>query len=80
MAKANKTIFKYFPETEMWHLLTPIDTDVVDPHNEFSRSRAITSPYDIDVQVPAKHDFSETFERDKIDGKFVGKGELHYIC
>ena len=29
--------------------------------------------------MPGKYDFSDTFERDKFDGKFVGKGELHYI-
>ena len=31
------------------------------------------------VQVPVKHDFSETFERDNSDGKFVVKGEFHDI-
>ena len=80
MVKSNKTTFSYFTETEMWHLFRPIDIDVVEPQNEFSRSREITAPYEIDVQVPVKHDFSETFERDKFDGKCFGKGELYYIC
>ena len=38
-----------------------------------------TSPDESYEQAPVKHDFSETFERDKSDCKFVGKGELHYI-
>ena len=36
-------------------------------------------PDESGVQAPVEHDFSEIFERDKFDGKFVGKGELHYI-
>ena len=27
-----------------------------------------------------KRDFSEKFEREKFDGGFIGKVELHYIC
>ena len=29
------------------------------------------------MQLPAKHDFSENFERDKFDGKTVDKGEYN---
>ena len=32
-----------------------------------------------DLQVSMKHEFSETFERNKFDLKFVGKGYLHYM-
>ena len=41
---------------------------------------APTVPDGRDVQVPVKHEFSETFERDKFDGKFFVKGDLHYTC
>ena len=80
MYKAKKTALAQFPETETWRFLRPIDTSVVDPQNEFTWARSKTVPDDSDVRVPVKHDFSETFERDNFDGKFVGKGELHYIC
>ena len=32
-----------------------------------------------DVKVPVKNDFSEVFERDKFNGKFVGKVQLHNL-
>ena len=41
----------YFPETATWHSLKPINTPVVEPQNEFSGARAVTFPYDSDVQV-----------------------------
>ena len=28
--------------------------------------------------MPVKYDFNETFEREKFDGDFFGKGDLHY--
>ena len=52
---------------------------MVDPHNEFKVSRAPTVTYDSEVQVQVKNYFSETFEREKFDGKTVGKGELYNI-
>ena len=79
MAEANKTPLAHFMETATWRLLRPIDTPVVEPQNEFTGARAPTVPDDSDVQVPVKHDFSEAFERNKFDGKFVGKGESHNI-
>ena len=36
-----------------------------------------TVPYDIQVQVPVNHDFSDTFESDKSDGETVGKVEFN---
>ena len=68
-----------FPETATWCLLRPIDTPVVDSHNEFTGSREPTIPDDSYVQVPVKHDFSEIFEREKIDGEMFGKGEWHNL-
>ena len=50
-----------FSETEMWLLLIPIVTDVVDPHNLLSWYRAPTVPDESNAQVPVKHDFSEIF-------------------
>ena len=73
MAKANKTALGIFPETETWYLLRPIDTDVVETHNKFSGARIPTVPDDGDVQVPEKNDLSETFDREKLYGKFVSK-------
>ena len=64
----------------MWSLLIPIDTDVVEPQNEFTGARSPTVPYDSGVQVPVKHNVNEKFEMEKCDGEFVGKGDLHYIC
>ena len=52
---------------------------MVEPYNKLVVSRATTFPYSSEVLVPVKHDFSETFEREKLDGKTVGKGELHNI-
>ena len=70
MVKSNKTPLAHFPETEIWLLLRPIDTAVVEHNNEFKGSRLTTVSYDSDIQVPAKHEFSETFEREKFDGDF----------
>ena len=64
----------------MWISLRLVDTAVVGHHNEFTGDRSQTVPYDSYVQVPVNHDFGEKFERDKYDGKFLGKYELHYIC
>ena len=64
----------------MWCLLRPLNSAVVGPQNEFTGSRAPSIPYDIDVQVVVKRDFSERFDRDKFDGRFIDKVELHYIC
>ena len=63
----------------MWRSLRRIETPVVEPYNKLVVSRATTFPYSSEVLVPVKHDFSETFEREKLDGKTVGKGELHNI-
>ena len=63
-----------------WRLLRPIDTAVGDPHNELSGARALTVPYDMEVQVLVNHDFSETFYREKFDGDFVGKSGLFSNC
>ena len=79
IAESNKTALVHFPETATWRWVVMINTDVVDPQNEFSGYMSLTVPYGSDVQVPVKHEFSETFERDKFDEKFIGKGELHYI-
>ena len=79
MAEANKTPLAHFMETATWRLLRPIDTPAVEPQNEFTGDRAPSVPYYSDVQVPVKHDFSNTFERDKFDGRFLGKFELHHI-
>ena len=40
MAESNKTTLAHFPETAMWRLLRLINTDVVDPKNEFTGDRA----------------------------------------
>ena len=52
---------------------------MVDNYNEFTGDREPALSDDSDVHVTVKHDFSETFERDKLDGKYIGKGELHNI-
>ena len=79
MAEAKKTELAHFPEMAMWSFLRPIDKPAVQTQNTFSRYKAPTDSYDIDVQVPVKHDFSETFQRDRFDGRFVGKGEWHNL-
>ena len=40
---------------------------------------APTVSYDSGFCVSVKHDFSETFDREKPDGKTVGKGEFNYF-
>ena len=52
---------------------------MVDTKNEFAVARTPTLTDDSKLQVTVKHDFSETFERDKLDGKTVGKGEFHNL-
>ena len=79
MAEANKNALAYSTETSMWRLLRQTNIAVVEPQNELAGARAPTVPDESDVQVLMKHEFSETFERDKFDGKFVHKGELHNI-
>ena len=79
MAEANKTTLLYYPEMEMWRSLRPVDTHVVDPKNGFTRDTAKAVPYGSYVQVPVNHDFSETFNMEKFDGKCFGKGELHNL-
>ena len=61
-----------------WRLLRPSNISVVGPHNEFAGAGSSTVPDEINVQVPMKHYFSETFERKKFYGGFVGKGDLNY--
>ena len=80
MAEANYTNLAHFMVMATWRLLRPIDTSAVYPQNEFTGAREPTFPDDSGVQVPVKHDFSEIFEREKFDGKFVDEGVLHYIC
>ena len=80
MVEANKTTLAHFTEMAMRSLLIPINTALLEPKKNLSGNRAPTIPDDSKVQVPVKHDLREVFERDKFDGKFVGKGELHYIC
>ena len=69
MNKANKTALTHFPESAMRCFLIPTYTAVVGPQNEFIRSRSQTFRDDSDVQaVPVKHDFGETFYREKFYG------------
>ena len=63
----------------MRRALRPIPTPVVEPHNEFAAARAPIFPYDSEAQVPAKHDFSDTFEREKFDGETVGKSTFNNL-
>ena len=52
---------------------------MVDNYNEFTGDREPALSDDSDVHVTVKHDFSETFEREKFDCKIVGKGEWHNL-
>ena len=69
----------HFLETETWHLLIPIDIEVMKPCIEFTGARKPTVPDNSYVQVPLNYNFIEIFERNKFDGKFVGKGEWHNL-
>ena len=66
--KFKKTSLANFPEKGTWHLLRPIPTAVVESYNEFTGDRTPTVPDNSYVQISVKHDFSETFEREKFDG------------
>ena len=70
MAESEKNFLVHIPETGTCRLLRPINTAVVEPQKKFAGAWAPTVPYDSDVEVPVKHDFSETFEREKFDGFF----------
>ena len=47
-----------------WGLIIPINIDMVEPQNEFAEDRVPTVPYYSEVQVPLKHDFNDTYERE----------------
>ena len=79
MEETNKTALAHFPEMAMWRLLILINTAVVDTQNEFTGYMAQKFLDDSYIQVPVKYDFSETFEREKFDGKVFVKGQLHYM-
>ena len=61
MTEAKKTDLAHLMETAIWRLLRPINTVVVDPQNKITGVQSPTTTYNSDVQVPVKHDFSETF-------------------
>ena len=52
---------------------------MVEPQNEFTETMALTVPYEIEVKVTVNHDFSETFERNKLNGKRVDKDEFNNL-
>ena len=64
MAEANKNAFAHFPETEMWRLLRPIDTAVVEPQNEFVGARAPTVPYYSGDFVPLSNDKIDAMKKE----------------
>ena len=64
-----KRYLAHFTGPAMWRSLRPIDTPVVEPQNKFAVARAPTVPDGIEVQVPVKHEFIETSEREKFNGK-----------
>ena len=61
IAESNKTALVHFPEMVRWCLPIPINIAVLGPQNEFTGDMQPTVPYYSYVQVPDKHDFSETF-------------------
>ena len=79
MAKAKKKDLVNFPETATLRSLRLIKTPVVDPQNEFAVARAPKFLDDSEVQVPVKHNFDETFERDKFNRETVGRGKFHNL-
>ena len=73
MAESNKNALAHFLETATWRLIKSIDTAVVDPRNEFAGDRAQKVLDESYIKMPAKHDFSKIFEREKFDGNFSVK-------
>ena len=69
MAKSNITTLAHLTEVVMWCSLGPIVAPMVKTQNKFTGVRAQTIPDESDVQVPVQHDFSVTFERNKIRQK-----------
>ena len=58
-------------------MFRPIDTPVVEPHNELAAARETTVSKYSEVQVPLNHDFNETFYRERFDGKTFVKGDFN---
>ena len=79
MEETNKTALAHFLEIAMWRLLRLINTAVVDTSNEFTGYMAQKFLDDSYIKVPVKYDFSETFEREKFDGKVFVKGYFYYM-
>ena len=75
MEKSNKSALAHFPQAQTWLFLITINTPVLGTQNELTGTRVPIVPYESGVQVPQKHVFRETFEREKVDGDFFGKGE-----
>ena len=73
MDEDNKKALSCFTETATWPFLRPIKTPVVEPQNGFAVARAPIGLDDSEVRVTVNHDFSETFERDQLDGKQLAK-------
>ena len=73
MDKDNKKSLSCFTETATWRFLRPIKTPVVEPQNGFTVARAPKVPDESEVRVTVNHDFSETFEKDQLDGKQLAK-------
>ena len=74
MSESKKNDLAHFPERAMWPFLRSIDTAVVDPQNKFAGARSQKFLDDSYIKVPVKHEFSETLEREKFDGKVFVKG------
>ena len=57
----SKKSWRILHKRQLWSVLRPIETSVVDTYNEVSAAMAPTVPHESEVQVPLKHDFSEIF-------------------
>ena len=73
MDKDNKKSLSCFTETATWRFLRPIKTPVLEPQNGFTVARASKVPDESEVRVTVNHDFSETFDKDQLDGKQLAK-------
>ena len=71
MYEANRKDLSHYTETLTCRSLRLIKTPVVEPQNEFAAARAPKVTDDSEVQVPVKHEFSEKFEREKLNGEKV---------
>ena len=74
----NRKPLSGFLHAEKWCALKPDVSPKIEPDNDF-KFRALVVPDNAQTQIPIKHNFSQTFERDEFDGRVMNKSEIFCV-